>query len=196
MYYQFASVNYRGAKALDCSQSRIFVSMKQREIYLAGGCFWGTEHFFKQVRGVVATEVGYANGRTADPTYEAVCRQDTGHAETVRVAYDEDMISLDLILQLHFRTIDPTSLNKQGGDVGTQYRTGIYYTDPDDEAIIRKALDELSARYTAELRVECEPLRHFYNAEDYHQDYLDKNPRGYCHIGQDLFILAREANKA
>lgn len=169
--------------------------MKQKEIYLAGGCFWGTEHFFKQVRGVVATEVGYANGRTHNPSYQEVCKQDTGHAETVRVLYDEDIISLELILKLYFRTIDPTSLNKQGADIGTQYRTGIYYTDERDLPIIRLALDELAQLYTATICIECEALQHFYNAEDYHQDYLDKNPSGYCHIGQDLFILAREANK-
>lgn len=169
--------------------------MNTKEIYLAGGCFWGTEHFFKQVRGVVDTQVGYANGHTDSPSYEEVCHQDTGHAEVVRVVYDPEVISLSLVLQLYFRTIDPTSLNKQGGDVGPQYRTGIYYTSEEDLPTIREELDKLAKLYTLPLQVECAPLTCFFDAETYHQDYLDKNPRGYCHIGQDLFILAREANR-
>ena len=103
-----------------------------KEIYLAGGCFWGTEHFFKQVRGVVSTEVGYANGHTSNPTYEEVCSHTTGFAETVHITYAPDQITLDKLLELYFLTIDPTSLNRQGGDVGDQYRTGIYYTDSTD----------------------------------------------------------------
>lgn len=170
--------------------------MMTKEIYLAGGCFWGTEHFMKQLRGVVDTTVGYANGHhDKAPTYQEVCTGATGFAETVRVAYDSEVIDLALILRLYFRTIDPTSLNKQGGDIGTQYRTGIYYTDEADLEVITTALRELASLYTAELCIECEPLRNFYPAEDYHQGYLDANPGGYCHIGQDLFILAREANR-
>lgn len=163
-------------------------------IYLAGGCFWGTEHFFKQVRGIVATDVGYANGRTEHPTYEEVCRHDTGHAEAVRIEYDPSEISLELILSLYYKTIDPTSLNKQGGDLGTQYRTGIYYTDEADLPTIQTSLAELAKLYRAPVVIECEPLLQFYSAEDYHQDYLDKNRGGYCHIRPELFVLARNAN--
>lgn len=165
-----------------------------KEIYLAGGCFWGTEHFFKQVRGVVATEVGYANGHTTDPTYQDVCSHTTGFAETVHISYAPDQIGLPLLLELYFKTINPTSLNKQGGDIGDQYRTGIYYTDSTDRPVIEAALKALQAKYSAPIVIECEPLKNFYNAEDYHQDYLDKNPGGYCHIRPELFRLAKEAN--
>lgn len=162
-----------------------------KRIYLAGGCFWGTEHFFKLVRGVVATSVGYANGNLDAPTYEQVCAGDTGHAETVCVDYDSEIITLERLLELYFKTIDPTSLNKQDGDIGEQYRTGIYYTDPNDEPIIRTALAELQRHYRASLVVECLPLSCYYLAEDYHQGYLEANPRGYCHIRPELFALAR-----
>ncbi|MDO4225605.1 MAG: peptide-methionine (S)-S-oxide reductase MsrA [Bergeyella zoohelcum] len=169
-------------------------NIKGKEIYFAGGCFWGTEHFFKQVRGVLTTEVGYANGNIENPTYEEVCTKETGFAEAVKVIYDPSQVSLDLLLDLYFKTIDPTSLNKQGGDIGTQYRTGIYYTDEADKTAISKALTELSKQYNEPLVVENEPMRNFYKAENYHQDYLDKNPAGYCHISPSLFKLAREAN--
>lgn len=165
-----------------------------KSIYLAGGCFWGTEHFFKQVRGVRSTEVGYANGNKANPTYEEVCHTDTGFAETVRIDYASDEVSLKLLLELFFQTINPTSLNKQGGDIGTQYRTGIYHVDEADIPIIRQALKELQTKYTQKIVIEQEPLRNFYPAEDYHQDYLERNPRGYCHIRPDLFALAKAAN--
>ncbi len=165
------------------------------EIYFAGGCFWGTEHFLKQVRGVEATQTGYANGNIVDPTYEQVCTGATGAAETVRVSYDTAVVKLPLLLGLFFKTIDPTSLNRQGNDRGTQYRTGIYYTDEADLPVIRDALAELSEEYSKPLAVEVEPLRNFYPAEEYHQDYLDKHTGGYCHIRPELFELARKANK-
>ena len=166
-----------------------------KEIYLAGGCFWGTEHFFKQVRGVVSTEVGYANGHTSTaPTYEEVCQHTTGFAETVHIVYAPEQIDLSKLLELYFMTINPTTLNKQGGDVGDQYRTGIYYTDPEDLPTIQAALTALQKKYTAPIVIEVKPLTNFYNAEDYHQDYLDKNPGGYCHIRPELFRLAKEAN--
>ncbi len=167
-----------------------------KTIYLAGGCFWGTEAFFKLLRGVTATSVGYANGRTDNPTYEAVCRDNTGHAETVRIDYDADVLALPLILDLYYATIDPTSVNKQGGDIGEQYRTGIYYIDEEDRPIIEASLEELSQRYRAPIVVECQALEQFFPAEDYHQDYLDKNPTGYCHIRPELFLMARNANPA
>ena len=165
-----------------------------KEIYLAGGCFWGTEHFFKQVRGVTSTEVGYANGHTSDPTYEQVCSHTTGFAEAVHLQYAPDQLTLSKILELYFLTIDPTSLNRQGGDVGDQYRTGIYYTDSTDLPVIQAALSALQSKYSKPLAIELAPLKNFYNAEDYHQDYLDKNPSGYCHIRPELFRIAREAN--
>ena len=163
-------------------------------IYFAGGCFWGVEHYFKQVRGVVETQAGYANGNRARPDYEEVCTGRTGFAETVRVTFDATQVDLDLLLQLYFKAIDPTSLNRQGGDAGSQYRTGIFFTDPQDEAKARKALDELAKHYEDPIVVELLPLKNFYAAEDYHQDYLDKQPDGYCHLRPELFQWAAQAN--
>lgn len=167
----------------------------QKEIYLAGGCFWGTEHFMKQIRGVEATQVGYANTKLAHPTYQEVCSGRTGAAETVKVIYDPQKVKLSLLLDLYFKTIDPTSLNRQGNDRGTQYRTGIYYTDPSDRLVIEEAIQKLAKRYDIPLAIEVKPLSNFYPAEKYHQDYLDKNPGGYCHIDPALFDLARKANQ-
>ncbi len=165
-------------------------------IYFAGGCFWGTEHFFKQVRGVTATEVGYANGDTENPTYTEVCTGNTGFAETVKVNYDPQVIDLSLLIELFFKTIDPTTLNRQGNDIGTQYRTGIYYTNTGDIPVIEERLADLKKKYNADIVVELEPLHNYYDAETYHQKYLDKNPGGYCHIGPNLFEIARQANPA
>ena len=166
-----------------------------KEIYLAGGCFWGTEHYFKQIRGVISTEAGYANGNTISPTYEEVYTDTTGFAECVKICYDSDIVELRLLLEMYFRSIDPTSLNRQGNDVGTRYRTGIYYTSTDDLATIEEVYNDIQRIIGEELMVELEPLRSFYPAEEYHQDYLDKNPAGYCHIPFELMIMAREANK-
>lgn len=166
----------------------------QKEIYLAGGCFWGTEHFLKQVRGVISTQVGYANGNIDNPTYKQVCADTTGFAETVRVAYDPQEVNLPLLLDLYFKTIDPTSVNRQGGDRGSQYRTGIYYTDTIDTPVIETAINVVAKEYDKPVVVEVKPLKNFYPAEDYHQDYLDKNPGGYCHIHPELFELAKKAN--
>ncbi|MBO5971748.1 MAG: peptide-methionine (S)-S-oxide reductase MsrA [Alistipes sp.] len=166
-----------------------------KEIYLAGGCFWGTEHYFKQVRGVISTTAGYANGNTENPTYEQVYTDSTGYAETVHILYNPEVVSLTLLLELFFRSIDPTSLNRQGNDRGTRYRTGIYYTAEEDITTIRKVYNDMERIVGEPLMVEVEPLKNFYHAEEYHQDYLDKNPRGYCHIPFELMIMAREANK-
>ena len=166
-----------------------------KEIYLAGGCFWGTEHYFKQVRGVISTTAGYANGNIENPSYEQVYTDSTGYAETVHIVYNPYVVSLTLLLELFFRSIDPTSLNRQGNDCGTRYRTGIYYTAEEDIATIRKVYNDMERIMGEPLMVEVEPLRNFYPAEEYHQDYLDKNPRGYCHIPFELMIMAREANK-
>ena len=164
-----------------------------KEIYLAGGCFWGTEHFLKLIDGVETTQVGYANGNIANPTYKQVCTGTTDFAETVKVQYDPLKVDLPFLIDLYFKTIDPTSVNKQGNDRGTQYRTGIYYTDPADLSVIQETVRRLAATYTRPLAVEIKPLENFYPAEDYHQDYLDKNPGGYCHIHPELFDLARKA---
>ena len=165
-----------------------------REIFLAGGCFWGTEHYFKQVRGVVDTETGFANGHVENPSYKQVKAGDTGFAETVRIKYDPSEVSLELLLDLYFKSIDPLSLNKQGEDEGTQYRTGIYYTDPSDLPVIDRAYGAVEAAAGRPLAVEKLPLQNFFTAEEYHQDYLDKNPSGYCHLPAALFEFARKAN--
>lgn len=185
-----------------CAQNNSNTNLKEQkkmenlsEIYFAGGCFWGTEHFMKQIRGVKRTEVGYANGHTENPTYKQVCTGNTGFAETVKVVYDPREVDLNLLLDLYFKTIDPTSLNKQGGDQGSQYRTGIYYTNKSDLPIIEAAIKKLAREYPKPIVVEVEPLSNFYEAEDYHQDYLDKNVGGYCHINPALFEYARNANK-
>lgn len=165
---------------------------KEREIYLAGGCFWGTEHYFKMIDGVVFTEVGYANSIVENPTYEEVCSGKTMAAETVYIKYDSSVIELETILNMYFVSIDPTSLNKQGHDVGVQYRTGIYYTDEKDLCVINKVMLEQQKKYEEDIVVEVMPLENYYSAEDYHQDYLDKNPQGYCHLPLELFEFAKQ----
>ena len=162
--------------------------MTNRTIYLAGGCFWGTQKFFDQFQGVVSTEVGYANGPEDAPTYQDVCNN-SGHAETVRIDYDDSVLSLTDLLNYYFLVIDPLSVNKQGGDVGIQYRTGIYYTSEEQLPEIEAVYREQEEKAGAKLAVELEPLRNFYSAEEYHQKYLDKNPGGYCHIPARYFHL-------
>lgn len=156
-----------------------------KEIVFAGGCFWGVEEYFSRIPGVVFTKVGYANGSKENPNYEEVCTNTTGHAEACYVKYDENIISLSEILYKFWKIIDPTSLNKQGPDVGSQYRTGIYYIDKDDLPTILETYEEIKKRYTKPIVTEIEPLRVFYDAEEYHQKYLKKNPGGYCHINLD-----------
>ena len=163
----------------------------EKDLYLAAGCFWGAEHFFKQIQGVVFTEVGFANGRTDNPTYEQVYTDTTGHAETVHLRYNPLQVSLPFLLEMYFKAIDPTSLNRQGEDRGTRYRTGIYYTHPDDLPFIRLAMAQEAPRHGLPLQVEVLPLQCFFRAEDYHQDYLDNNPTGYCHLPVALFDYAR-----
>lgn len=157
-----------------------------KEVFLAGGCFWGVEGYFKRIEGVKGTTCGYANGRTENPSYEDVCRHDTGHAETVKVDFDDEVISLEDLLIYYFRIIDPVSVNKQGNDVGTQYRTGIYYTDESQLPVIKAAIEREQRKYNEKIAVEVFPIENFYSAEEYHQDYLDKNPNGYCHINLGL----------
>ena len=161
-------------------------------LYLAAGCFWGAQHFLRQLPGVLSTRVGYANGRTENPSYEQVKHQHTGHAETVEVVYNEALLPTAELLDCYYLCIDPTSVNKQGEDEGEQYRTGIYYTDPALLPAIRASLDRLAAQYDKPLAIQLEPLAQFFPAEDYHQDYLIKNPNGYCHIPRDLIKKVQE----
>jgi peptide methionine sulfoxide reductase msrA/msrB len=163
------------------------------EIYLAGGCFWGMEKYIASIRGVQSTQVGYANGKTEHPTYEEVCYRNTGHAETVHVIYDPEIVSLDFLLQLYYESIDPVSVNRQGGDSGTQYRTGIYFVNEEDRPVIERSIALLQKRYDKPIAIEVKPLCSFSPAEEYHQKYLDKNPGGYCHIRKDKFEKAAKA---
>jgi len=159
----------------------------KKEIYLAGGCFWGTEKYIENMVGILSTEVGYANGTTAQPTYEEVCHKNTGHAETVKVEYDDSRISLKTLLEWYYDVIDPTSVNRQGGDTGSQYRTGIYYVDGNDKAFILESINQLQKKYSEKIAIEVEPLQNYTKAEEYHQKYLTKNPNGYCHISPEKF---------
>jgi methionine-S-sulfoxide reductase len=160
-----------------------------KKIWLAGGCFWGVEGYFQQLRGIIDTTVGYGQGKTENPTYHQVCSGQTGHAEICEVTYDEAQIVLPKVLEQFFRIIDPTSLNRQGADQGTQYRSGIYYRDANEVPVINAVLQQIQKRYSNSLVVEVEPLKSFYPAEEYHQDYLKKNPHGYCHIDMSLAAM-------
>ena len=162
-----------------------------KTIYFAGGCFWGTQHFFAQVDGVKEAVCGYANGNTLNPKYEEVYTDTTGFAETVKVTYNPERVSLEELTDYFFCIIDPLSLNRQGHDEGTRYRTGIYYTDPAERPIIEKVYAREEKKAGAPLVVELEPLKNFYSAEERHQDYLDKNPEGYCHLPLKTFRYVR-----
>ena len=159
-----------------------------KRIYLAGGCFWGLQKFFDQFAGVGRTEVGYANGPDAAPSYQEVCAS-SGHAETVLVEYDEKTIGLEKLLDYYFMVIDPLSYNRQGMDMGVQYRTGVFYTDEEQLPQIRKVFAREEEKAGRKLAVLCEPLRNFFPAEEYHQKYLEKNPGGYCHIPPRFYGL-------
>ena len=153
-----------------------------KEIYLAGGCFWGVEEYLSRINGVIDTNVGYANGTKENPSYEQVCSGTTGHTETTLIKFDENIISLEELLTNYWKIINPTMLNRQGPDIGSQYRTGIYYTDDSDLDAINKTLKIQQEKYDSEIVTEIMPLNTYYDAEEYHQDYLKKNPGGYCHI--------------
>lgn len=156
-----------------------------KDIYFAGGCFWGVEEYFSRIPGVYDVTSGYANGSKADPTYQEVCTGRTGHAETTYVRYDPKIVSLKTLTTQFFKIINPTSRNRQGNDVGSQYRTGVYYADEADKPVIAAVMAEVQKKYSKALAVELLPLAVYYEAEDYHQDYLKKNPGGYCHISFD-----------
>ena len=159
-----------------------------KTIYLAGGCFWGMEKYFEQFPGILSTEVGYANGTGENPTYEEV-KHGSGHAETVKIVFDEEILPVSRLLALYFDVIDPLSVNRQGGDAGVQYRTGIYYTDDSLLPAIEAAAGAVEKAVGAPLTVEIVPLVQFWPAEEYHQKYLDKNPGGYCHIPAEKLHL-------
>lgn len=164
-----------------------------KRIIIAGGCFWGVEAYFKMLKGIVNTSVGYTNGNFLNPSYEDLTRGRATHVEAVELIYDEEVISLTEILEHMFRIIDPTSLNKQGGDIGIQYRTGIYYDTLSDKEIIDEFIKSKNELYKDEIKVEVEKENGYSFAEDYHQDYLDKNVGGYCHI--DLNLLRDDERK-
>lgn len=159
-------------------------------IYFAGGCFWGVEQYFALVPGVLDAVSGYAQGHVKNPGYQEVCTGTTGHTETVRVVYDPGRVSLGHLLELYYDIIDPYSLNRQGNDRGPQYRTGIYYTSEADGKIAKEFIAKKQAATDKKIVVEVEPLTAFWGAEEYHQDYLEKNPFGYCHISRDKFQKA------
>ena len=165
-----------------------------KTIFLAGGCFWGVQHYLKQINGVLETQTGFANGNTENPDYEQVYTDRTGYAETVRVVFDPDILPLRKLLDLYFLCIEPTSVNRQGEDEGTRYRTGIYYIDPEDCPVINEVFRQVQHGYSNPLAVEGEALRAFFPADESHQDYLDKHPDGYCHLPAALFEMARRAN--
>ena len=159
-------------------------------IYLAGGCFWGLQGYFNCVPGVIDTQVGYANGKILNPSYAEVCSGNTGFVEAVRVRYNEKEISLEEILELYFQVIDPTIKNRQGNDIGTQYRTGIYFHKSSDYERIMHFVETMRNRYGKPIVTEVDILKNYYPAEEYHQHYLVKNPNGYCHIPKEAFVDA------
>ena len=165
--------------------------MNKKVIYFAGGCFWGVEHFFKGVDGVLEAVPGYANGNTENPSYKEVYTDTTGHAETVKVTYNPDRVGLGMLLKLFFTVTDPLTLNRQGHDEGTRYRSGVFYADDEDRPVIEQAFRETESRLGVPIVTELKPLRCFYPAEEYHRDYLDKNPDGYCHLSLKTFIYLR-----
>ncbi len=164
-----------------------------KRIVIAGGCFWGVEAYYKKLKGIINTNAGYVNGNIASPSYEDLLAGRATHAEAVEIYYDESLISLVKILEHMFRFIEPTSLNRQGGDFGIQYRTGIYYENLDDKEVIDKFILEMNLKYNNKVAVEVKKEQGFYLAEDYHQDYLDKNPYGYCHV--DLSLIKKDEKK-
>lgn len=163
------------------------------EIYLAGGCFWGTESYMAGIQGVKDVSVGYANGTLDNPTYQDVITGKTGFAETVHIVYDPTVVALDFLLELYYESVNPTALNRQGGDIGTQYRTGIYYSNPTDLNIIEASIAKLQTNYKKPIAIEVTPIENYFLAEDYHQDYLKKNPNGYCHISLEKMEYAKSA---
>ncbi|HOO44312.1 MAG TPA: peptide-methionine (S)-S-oxide reductase MsrA [Bacillota bacterium] len=156
-----------------------------KKITLAGGCFWGVEAYFSRVKGIIKTTVGYTDGPSVNPTYQEVC-EGSGHVEAVLVEYDEKIIDLVKILKHFFRIIDPTQYNRQGHDIGKQYRSAIYYHDHNDLTVIETYIDSIRDQYKKAIQTKVLEAKPFYDAETYHQKYLDKNPGGYCHVNLNL----------
>ena len=157
-----------------------------KQIHVAGGCFWGVDAYLERIVGVYSTESGYANGHNAgEVTYKEVCTGTTGHAEVVLVTYDTTKITLAELLQVFYSLIDPTILNRQADDIGTQYRTGIYYVAEEDKEVALAVTEQVRPSYAKPIVTEIVPLVNYYPAEEYHQNYLEKNPTGYCHISFD-----------
>jgi peptide-methionine (S)-S-oxide reductase len=173
------------------SDTRPSSTAPTRTITLGGGCFWCTEAVFVRVRGVLDVESGYCNGHTAHPTYAQVCDGNTGHAEVVRLTYDPQVIGLPDLLNIFFSTHDPTTLNRQGNDVGTQYRSGIYYDDAADRPVAEAVRDAVNQSLGGQVVTEILALHNYHPAEDYHQDYFEQHPgQGYC-----AFVVAPKVHK-
>lgn len=182
LFYNLSPNKTKPEDAIKQSKTKTKVTNIQ-EIYLAGGCFWGIEEYFSRIPGVIDVVSGYANGITTTASYEAIVN--TGHAETVHVQYDGDVLSVRDIVLYYLRVVNPTTLNKQGNDIGKQYRSGIYFLKAEDQQIIQQVLDEHQRKIDKPIVVEVEELKNFVVAEDYHQDYLQKHPYAYCHIDLD-----------
>lgn len=157
-----------------------------KDIYIAGGCFWGVQAYFDLIKGVVFTQVGYANGNMKNPRYEDLLSHRATHAETLHIQYDESIITLEQIILHMLRFVNPISVDKQGGDVGHQYRSGVYYKDENDRQVILDCFAKKEQEMEEKFVIEIKPLENFYPAEDYHQKYLESNPHGYCHVNLNL----------
>jgi peptide methionine sulfoxide reductase msrA/msrB len=181
-----------GASALSTISPTPTGGKDMKTIYVAGGCFWGIEKYLGLIHGVTATEVGYANGASASARYG----DGSGYAEAVRVDYDPTVAPLPFLLRMLYKAIDPTSVDRQGNDIGVEYRSGIYYTDPADRPVVEASLAALQTMYPRPIAIEAGPLKNYTRAEDYHQKYLQKNPGGYCHIPLGLFSQAASATPA
>ena len=185
------TIELKGAKGMLNDQGKLpknpnegvdYKNKDLKEVYLAGGCFWGVEAYMARIYGVADVTVGYANGKVVNPSYELVCSGTTGAAETVHVTYDPERISLKAVLEHFFRIIDPTTSNRQGNDVGSQYRSGVFYKDASEVKVIEEVVKNEQKKYDKKIVTEIVPFTSYYLAEEYHQDYLEKNPGGYCHV--------------
>ena len=173
------------SRTVNMANTSVDITADLRDMYFAGGCFWGVAEYFSRIPGVHGVTVGYANGATKDPRYEDVCSGETGHVETVHIRYDPQNVSLKTLAEQFFKIINPISVNRQGNDVGSQYRTGMYYVHDEDKMILASVMAGVQTQHAKQLAVELMPLRTYCLAEDYHQNYLKKNPGGYCHIRFD-----------
>ncbi|MGI6392580.1 MAG: peptide-methionine (S)-S-oxide reductase MsrA [Candidatus Izemoplasmatales bacterium] len=156
-----------------------------KKVIIAGGCFWGVEAYYKRLKGIETTMVGYTDGLKANPTYEEVCRS-SGHVEAVLLEFDEQLISLRKIIEHFLRIVDPTAINRQGNDIGIQYRSGIYVFEEKDKILVQELLEEAQKHYSRKIQTKVLPAGPFYRAEEYHQGYLEKKPHGYCHVNLHL----------